>query len=63
MDKNERTHGDEMATMGELHGLYQTIIEIQKRIKTLEAIRQKDNKKNIKQITTFSFRSIKYAVS
>ena len=45
MDKDERTHGDEMATMGELHGLYQTIIEIQKRIKTLEAIRQKDNKK------------------
>ena len=52
MSKEERTHGDEMATMGELHGLYQTIIEIQKRIKTLEAIRQKDNKrkesKNVK---------------
>ena len=45
MDKDERTHGDEMATMGELHGLYKTIIEIQKRINTLEAIRQKDNKK------------------
>ena len=45
MSKNERTHGDEMATMGELHGLYKTIIEIQKRIKILEAIRQKDNKK------------------
>ena len=42
MSKEERTHGDEMATMGELHGLYQTIIEIQKRIKILEAIRQKD---------------------
>ena len=45
MDKDERTHGDEMATMGELHGLYKTIIEIQKRIKILEAMRQKDDKK------------------
>ena len=45
MSKEERTHGDEMATMGELQGLYKTIIEIQKRIKILEAIRQKDNKK------------------
>ena len=45
MDKDERTHGDEMATMGELHWLYQTIIEIQKRIKILEAIRKKDNEK------------------
>jgi len=45
MSKEERTHGEEMATIGELHGLYQTIIEIQKRIKILEAIRQKDNKK------------------
>jgi len=45
MSKEERTHGEEMATIGELHGLYQTIIEIQKRVKILEAIRQKDNKK------------------
>jgi hypothetical protein len=45
MSKEERTHGDEMATIGELHGLYQTIIEIQKRIKILEAIRKKDNEK------------------
>ena len=45
MNKNERTHGDEMATMGELNGLYKTIIEIQKRIKILEAMRQKDDKK------------------
>ena len=44
MSKNERTHGDEMATMGELHGLYQTIIEIQKRIKILEAIVNSDKK-------------------
>ena len=30
MDKEERTHGDEMATMGALQGLYKTIIEINK---------------------------------
>ena len=45
MSKEERTHGDQMATMGELHGLYKTIIDLQKRIKILEAIRQKDNKR------------------
>ena len=45
MSKEERTHGDEMATIGELHGLYQTIIDIQKRIRILETIRAKDNKK------------------
>ena len=45
MSKNERTHGDKTHTMGELHGLYQTIIEIQKRVKILEAIRAKDNEK------------------
>ena len=45
MDKDERTHGDHMATIGELHGLYKTIIDLQKRTKILEAIRQKDNQK------------------
>jgi hypothetical protein len=48
MDKNERTHGDHMATMGELHGLYKTIIELQRRIKILEAIKQNDEKKESK---------------
>ena len=28
MSKNERTHGEHMATMGELHGLYKLIIVI-----------------------------------
>ena len=42
MSKKERTHGDQMATMGELHGLYKTVIDLQKRIKILEAIRQID---------------------
>jgi hypothetical protein len=44
MDKNERTHGEQMATYGELNGLYTTIIDLQRRIKILEAIRQKDEK-------------------
>ena len=44
MSKEERTHGDHMATMGELNALYTTVIDLQKRIKILEAIRQKDNK-------------------
>jgi hypothetical protein len=42
MSKNERTHGDHMATMGELNALYTTVIDLQKRIKILEAIRQID---------------------
>ena len=45
MNKNERTHGDHMATMGELNALYQTVIDLQRRIKILEAIRQIDKKK------------------
>ena len=45
MSKEERTHGDRMATYGELNGLYTTIIDLQRRIKILEAIRQKDNQK------------------
>ena len=44
MSKNKRTHGDRMATYGELNALYTTIIDLQKRIKILEAIRQKDEK-------------------
>ena len=44
MSKEERTHGDHMATMGELNALYETVIDLQRRIKILEAIRQKDNK-------------------
>ena len=43
MSKNERTHGDRMVTYGELNALYTTIIDLQKRIKILEAIKQKDD--------------------
>ena len=48
MNKNERTHGDHMATMGELNALYTTVIDLQRRIKILEAIRQIDEKKENK---------------
>ena len=48
MSKNERTHGDHMATMGELNALYQTVIDLQKRIKILETIKQNDEKKENK---------------
>ena len=48
MSKNERTHGDHMATMGELNALYTTVIDLQRRIKILEAIKQSDEKKESK---------------
>ena len=50
MKKNERTHGDQMAIMGELNALYTTVIDLQKRITKLETIKelyeikQKENK-------------------
>ena len=44
MNKNERTHGDRMATLGELNSLYQVRIFIDKRIIKLETIRNKDSK-------------------
>ena len=50
MSKKERTHGDQMATMGELHGLYKIQIVINERItkletiKELDEIKQKENK-------------------
>jgi hypothetical protein len=42
MSKNERTHGDQMATMGELHGLYKIKIVINERITKLETIKELD---------------------
>ena len=50
MSKNERTHGDQMSTLGELHGLYKIKIVINERItkletiKELDEIKQKENK-------------------
>ena len=43
MSKNERTHGEQMATMGELHGLYKIKIVINERITKLETIKELDN--------------------
>ena len=43
MSKNERTHGDQMATMGELHGLYKIKIVINERITKLETIKELDD--------------------
>ena len=43
MSKKERTHGDQMATMGELHGLYKIQIVINERITKLETIKELDD--------------------
>ena len=52
MRKNERTHGDEMATIGELHSLYKVKIAINKMINKVEAAYETDKKgrkkKNVK---------------
>ena len=44
MNKNERTHGDEMASIGELHSLYKVKIMINKMINKLEPIVEEDKK-------------------
>ena len=46
MSKEKRTHGDEMASMGELHSLYKVKIMINKMINKLEAIVERD-KQNV----------------
>ena len=46
MSKNERTHGEKMATMGELNSLYQVKIFIDKKITKLETIRELDDIKS-----------------
>ena len=43
MSKNKRTHGEQMATMGELHGLYKIKIVINERITKLETIKELDD--------------------
>jgi hypothetical protein len=42
MSKNERTHGEQMATIGELYGLYKIKIVINERITKLETIKELD---------------------
>ena len=41
----KRDHSDKMFTLGQLKGLYKTVIALQKDIKKLEAVRKKDNEK------------------
>ena len=50
MSKKQRSHGEQMATRGEMHALYKTIIMIQKEIKKLEIIIKKDDKKESKNV-------------
>jgi len=42
--KNERTHGDETYTMGEIHSLYKVQIVINKMINKLEVTYETDKK-------------------
>ena len=44
MSKNERTHGDEMATIGELHSLYKVKIAVNKMINKVEVAYETDKK-------------------
>ena len=44
MNKNERTHGDEMASIGELHSLYKVKIAINKMINKVEIAYETDKK-------------------
>jgi hypothetical protein len=44
MNKNERTHGDETYTMGELHSLYKVKVVINKMINKLEVTYETDKK-------------------
>jgi len=52
MSNEKRTHGDDMASMGELHSLYKVKIMINKMINKLEATVNTDKKgresKNVK---------------
>jgi hypothetical protein len=47
--KKKRTHADQMFTMAELHGLYKVKIVINKMIKKLEVVYEKDKKKRTKK--------------
>ena len=44
MSKNERTDGDEISTMGELHSLYKVKVVINKMINKLEVAYETDKK-------------------
>ena len=46
--KKERTNADEISTIAELHGLYKVKIVINKMIKKLEVVYEKDKKERDK---------------
>ena len=50
MNKNKRSHGEQMATRGEVHALYKIIVVIKKEITKLEIIMKKDDKKESKNV-------------
>ena len=48
MSKKQRSHGEQMATRGEIHGLLKTVIMIQKEIAKLEIIIKEDEERESK---------------
>ena len=50
MNKNKRSHGEQMATRGEVHALYKIIVMIQKEIAKLEVIIMKDEERESKNV-------------
>ena len=50
MSKNKRSHGEQMATRGEMHALYKTIIMLQKEVAKLEVIIKKDEERESKNV-------------
>ena len=47
MSKKQRSHGEQMATRGEVHALYKIIVMIKKEITKLEIIIKKEDGTNI----------------
>ena len=50
MSKKQRSHGEKMATRGEIHALYKTIIMLQKEVAKLEVIIKKDEERESKNV-------------
>ena len=50
MSKKQRNHGEQMATRGEMHALYKTIIMLQKEVAKLEVIIKKDEERESKNV-------------
>ena len=50
MSKKQRSHGEQMAARGEIHGLLKTIIMIQKEVEKLEIIIKEDEERESKNV-------------